>query len=750
MGELVSRSPGVAGDAKVETWSEGDKTSVSVPSDQHQPDPIELDPKSSMDVVQTSESPQEGPKNIVVDVQAQEGNLSGTGPPEAVQKQQFSPKKSWGDAVAKAHRGKKRKPRSDKGRKRGTYKPRKPKPLGKDIEVNEFYARVYAYLTRAEAYEDGEKFVEGHIMLGVAEALKGPNAKEWQAAIEKERIRIEMFETWRPASDSEISGAKNVIPLALILSVKRDGTHKCRAVALGHLDRGKGEVQSYAPVASLASCRPQIIRAARDGHEVLPYDLDNAFLGAKLEREVYCSLPPIWKEKNSSGVVRLQRALYGLIDSPRLWFKRYRETLLSLGWEACPQQEGIYRKKSVCDPSTYMRKSVYVDDNVATGPDLAELRKELDSIFAAHPGRFIEMSQVAEPVSGIQCTYFDLLGADVYFSLNENFAKITMASYITKMAAKYDLSEGSFKPCHSPTFYETAILDEKAAKVESFPARQICGELQWIATCGRPDVTVPVSVLSKYTADVPNIPYTKACRKVIKYLVTHKHEGITYSREAELAFNETYSKLLPAGRKLPSFNVFSDASYANCLKTLRSTTGSILYMHGTPILWKSAKQGVRAYSTGEAEYIAASDTIIITEHNDWISFFEDVPDEIVKPNNGLAPDTDKILWVDNTSAITVAQSEDFKPKSRHYALRYLRVKDHAKDIVFCPTTLQKADGLTKLECSGSQRRMLLHNIIDPVIEYENEEFSDSEDEEMLPSSNDAAVCCAFLYSDLLC
>ncbi len=396
-----------------------------------------------------------------------------------------------------------------------------------------------------------------------------------------------------------------------------------------------------------------------------------------------------------------------------------------------------------------MRKSVYVDDNVASGPNEPELRKELDAIFAIHPGRYIATKLVKEPVSGIECTYFDLLGSDVYYSGTSSFAKICMTSYIEKMAVKYGLKEGTFKPCHSPNFHEAAMFNEGAVQVPSFPARGVCGELQWVATCGRPDVTVPVSVLSKYTGEVPTIPYTKAVRKVIKYLVTTKHEGIVYSSESEAAFNETYGKLLPEGRKLPSVNVFSDASYANCLKTLRSTSGSIVYMFGTPIIWKSAKQGVRAYSTGEAEYIAASDTIIITEHNDWMSFFDDVPDEIVKPSNGLAPDTDKILWVDNTSAITVAQSEDFKPKSRHYALRYLRVKDHARDIVFCPTTLQKADGLTKLECSVPQRRMLLHNVTDPVIDYVDENESESEDDSETGSPNDAFSGCAFYYSELL-
>ena len=48
-----------------------------------------------------------------------------------------------------------------------------------------------------------------------------------------------------------------------------------------------------------------------------------------------------------------------------------------------------------------------------------------------------------------------------------------------------------------------------------------------------------------------------------------------------------------------------------------------------------------------------------------------------------------------------------KPKSRHYVLRYLGGTGAASSICFCPTTPQKADGLTKIYCSVKQRRLFL-------------------------------------------
>ena len=175
--------------------------------------------------------------------------------------------------------------------------------------------------------------------------------------------------------------------------------------------------------------------------------------------------------------------------------------------------------------------------------------------------------------------------------------------------------------------------------------------------------------------------------------------------------------------------MFSDAGFANCVKTMRSTSGSILYYRGCPICWRSNRQTVRAYSTAESEYIAASDTIALSEPHDFTDFFKPLPTKLVEMQNGLSPSLDDaILWIDNQSAIQTAKSNDTKPKSRHYALRYLRVRDAAERIVFCPTHLMKADGLSKLSCSATQRQLLLHHVNNPA-RMRNIDSDDESDEE---------------------
>ena len=568
-----------------------------------------------------------------------------------------------------------------------------------------------------------EDFVEAHVLLSVASALKSPDADKWQKVIDKEEARLLIKQTWEAATDEQLATAKQVLPIAIILTVKRDGTLKARAVVLGNLDRS-GAVDTFAPVVSQAANRLLLVEAASSGDHVLPYDIDSAFLNAELDRDVLVRLPPIWAKKHSVEVVKLKKALYGLKDAPRAWFKEYTKILKELGWTPCESAPGLWRKPSSVVARKFLKKSVYVDDNLTAGPDPDELMAELNKIFTHVPGRLIEFQTITDE-KGISWTKVDFLGATVYYSRESRSFRLTMEDYIDKIQKKFSIVVG--KSVFSPNFDETAFLREGAKKVEGYNLREIVGALQWVATVARPDIIVPVATLARYVNHPVTQPMVNAGKKILKYLITTRTTGLGYSPAQEKEFEAIYSQLLPEGRDMPRVNLFSDAGFANCLQTMRSTSGSIMYYRSCPIIWRSNRQTVRAYSTAESEYIAASDTIVLSETHNFTDFFRPLPSQMVEAHSGISPSLeDAILWLDNQSAIVTAKSEDTKPKSRHYALRYLRVRDAASKIVFCPTNLMKADGLTKLECSVSQRRLLLHNVTNPV-DYVEDYGSDSSD-----------------------
>ena len=97
--------------------------------------------------------------------------------------------------------------------------------------------------------------------------------------------------------------------------------------------------------------------------------------------------------------------------------------------------------------------------------------------------------------------------------------------------------------------------------------------------------------------------------QLLSYLKNTSTFGITYSPDSEKTFYKEYS-VDGKGEKVSSseFNLFSDASWAMPQEDEFSITGSMMTLYGAPIARKSKKQTVRARSTCDAEYMAASDT----------------------------------------------------------------------------------------------------------------------------------------------
>lgn len=107
-----------------------------------------------------------------------------------------------------------------------------------------------------------------------------------------EEARLLAFETFQAATDEDLAAGKQVLPIAIILTTKRCGTMKARAVVLGNLDR-TGGLESFAPVVSQGANRLLMASGARDGDYMIPFDLDSAFLGAELDRLVLYRLPDV-------------------------------------------------------------------------------------------------------------------------------------------------------------------------------------------------------------------------------------------------------------------------------------------------------------------------------------------------------------------------------------------------------------------------------------------------------------------------
>ena len=94
-------------------------------------------------------------------------------------------------------------------------------------------------------WDPDEEFVEATIKLSVAQQLASDDQPSWIKAIDREKTKLAAAKTWRDATPDELKSQKQVLPVQIILTRKRDQSYKARQVVLGNLMRKNGDLEVF-------------------------------------------------------------------------------------------------------------------------------------------------------------------------------------------------------------------------------------------------------------------------------------------------------------------------------------------------------------------------------------------------------------------------------------------------------------------------------------------------------------------------
>ncbi|GJR87574.1 retrovirus-related pol polyprotein from transposon TNT 1-94 [Tanacetum coccineum] len=427
--------------------------------------------------------------------------------------------------------------------------------------------------------------------------------------------------------------------------------NKSRLVVRGYRqEEGIDFEESFAPVARMEAIRIFLAYAAHKGFTVYQMDVKTAFLHGSLKEDVYVCQPEGFIDADHpSHVYKLKKALYGLKQAPRAWYDELSTFLLQNGFS-----------KGIIDPTLFTRRfdddilvvQVYVDDIIfgSTNPRYATLFSDLMK------SRF-EMSMMGE------MTFF--LGLQVNQSPSGIF--INQSNYVNEILKKYGLN--TCDTVGTPMDIKDKLdLDQIGTPVDATKYRSMIGALMYL-TSSRPDIVHATCVCARYQAQ-PTEKHLKEVKRIFRYLRGTVNAGLWYTKDS--------------GFELTGF---SDADYAGCKDTFKSTSGGAQFLGEKLMSWSSKKQDCTSLSTAKSKYVSLSACCaqvlwMRTQLTDYGYHFNKIP-----------------IYCDSKSAIAISCNPVQHSRTKHIAVRYHFIKEHVKngtiELYFVKTDYQLADIFTK-------------------------------------------------------
>jgi transposase InsO family protein len=424
------------------------------------------------------------------------------------------------------------------------------------------------------------------------EAMRSPFARNWAEAAVEEWMSLQVNDTWNLVDQESWM---KVIPCKWVFTVKLNeygipNRFKARLVAGGHRqEEGVDYDETYAPVSRHATLRTLFAVAAKRNWTVKQLDITTAFLHGETDMNIYMKQPPGFID-GKTKVIHLNKTLYGLKQSPRVWYNLLSEALRSLGFKPVSADSSFWVKD---DTPILVYLTSVVDDMLVTSACIKLTDSIVRAILEKFPGKSLGE---ARHYNGMKVNWYRDKG---YVILSQ---PAHIMDIVQKFGHMYDftlprnvpmkpglkLCKGGTSDC--PT---SPPLDTKIHQI-----RVLHGKVAYIAGCVRPDIAFAANQVSRHIHD-PTEALLEVVIDIVRYLVHTKDWGICLGKGSDMG--------KVAWKFVPDAVAYADANHGTGMDDKRSISGMVLQVYGGPVSWASRVQSVTSASTTESEYRALSE-----------------------------------------------------------------------------------------------------------------------------------------------
>jgi hypothetical protein len=292
-------------------------------------------------------------------------------------------------------------------------------------------------------------------------------------------------------------------------------------------------------------------------------------------------LPQFYRPKGQEGkdvVLRLEKSIYGQMDSPKLFYEHLCVGMKAIGFEA-----------SLSDPCLFIHKELpimvlnYCDDQIWLSPSDSSIEDNVKKLAA------LGYDLTLEPKGDM----FGFLGID--FKRVDSSIELTQVGLIQK-TIKY-LGMENAKSLPTPALKEPLGTDPQGEPFnEKWNYAAAIGMLLYLSSNTRPDIQFAVHQAARFT-HAPRKSHGQAVKRIVRYLVGTADKG---------------TKFIPDLTQ--GLDCYVDADFAGLYGyeddqdpvSVKSRTGFTLTLFGCPVIWSSKLQGEITLSSTAAEYVAFS------------------------------------------------------------------------------------------------------------------------------------------------
>jgi len=428
--------------------------------------------------------------------------------------------------------------------------------------------------------------------------------------------------------------------------------YKARLVANGKSQEiGIDCDETFSPVVKPATIRLVLELSLSRKWPIHQLNVKYAFLNGTLEEPVYMHQPSGFRDPTKPDhACLLKRSLYGLKQSPRAWNQRFTQYACRIGFV-----------QSKADPSlfVYHRANgtayllLYVDNIGLT----ASSTKLLQDIISS-------LSQEFGMTDSGELHYF--LG--IAIKRNSSRLFLNQHNYAADILHRANMT--NCKPSTTPADSRAKLAANDGPAVEDPTLyRSLAGALQYL-TFTRPDISFAVQQVCLFMHD-PREPHLNALKHILRYLKGTLNYGL---------------QLYPSNTS--GLIAYTDADWAGCPTTRRSTSGYCIFHGNNLISWSSKRQHTVSRSSAEAEYRGVANAVAeIT----WLSNL------LLELHCPLSKAT--LVYCDNISAVYLSTNPVQHQRTKHVEIDLHFVRERIAmgtvRVLHVPSSHQYADIFTK-------------------------------------------------------